>query len=453
MEVGAAMSDTMRPRFVMVQAILGHHACGYREFGPGATCSLRVMRCILAIAVLALAAAGQSTWIVDRLRRPGYQFDDLPAAIAAAVPGDTLFLRATTSRADDADAYTATTIQGKGLSVVGEVGSALPPVRVVGAWNITAVPAGQTVILRRLELDGSSWTYARGLPFGFTASQCAGAIVLEQVRVLPNWQDPFSQVITGNRFIDCRMIVLRNCSIDRGDIRWIFLRSRVMMSAATFVQSHPLASALNGALSDTMVLDASELYASSSTIQGSVGVPGFPSVAWAIGLYSNSTVVASSGTSLVGGVNSFGRTHWTYDYGLVQVPPRTSTLRYDPSVQLIGGQGQAGMIEIQELQTGVQTVESPGQITVVQHTPPSAPSFLLMGTLQTTPWTQIIGPVYIDLTNVWSDLQVAPASGVLNRTFPIPPTIPFGQWAGIQAFALDSTGRLMTSNVSTVGVW
>ena len=413
---------------------------------------LHMIRCLLVFAVATLPASGQSTWTVDRLMRPGYHFPDLPAAVAAASPGDILFLRATTSRPDDADTYTGAGIQGKGLTIIGEVGVGLPPVRIVGGWNITGIPAGQVMLLRDLELDGSV-PGARRLSFGISCAQCLGPVILEHVTVLPHQQNAFVEVITGNRFIDCRMIVLRNCSIDRGDIRWIFLRSRVMMSATTFVQSHPMASALNGALSDTMILDASELYASSSTIQGSIGVPGFPSVAWAIGLYSNASVVASSGTSLVGGVNSFGRTHWTYDYGLVQVPPRTSTLRYDPSVQLIGGQGQAGMIEIQELQTGLQTLESPGQITVVQHTPPLAPTFLLMGSLQTTPWTQIIGPVYIDVTNVWSDLQIAPASGVLSRTFPIPPTIPFGQWAGIQAFALESTGRLMTSNVSTVGVW
>jgi len=443
----------MPPLFAMAHAIQGVVPRGYRHSCRRCTGTLRLMRCLLAFAVLAVAAAGQSTWIVDKLRRPGYQFDDLPAAIAAATPGDTLFLRATSSRVDDADTYTAATIQGKGVSIVGEVGSGLPPVRVVGAWSITAVPTGQAVILRRLELDGSSWTFARGLPFGFAASQCAGALVWEQVQVLPNWQDPFSQVITGNRFIDCRLIVLRNCSIDRGDIRWIFLRSKVMMSNTVFVQSHPLASALNGALSDTMVLDASELCAASSVIEGSNGVSGFLSVKYAIGLYSRSTVTLSAGSRLRGGINSNGTTHWTRDYSLTLTPPEPSELRYDPSVQLIGGQGQAGMIEIQELQTGLQTVESPGQITVVQHTPPLAPTFLLMGSLQTTPWTHIIGPVYIDLTNVWSDLQVAPASGVLNRTFPIPPTIPFGQWAGIQAFALESTGRLMTSNVSTVGVW
>ena len=442
----------MRPLFEVVQATHGHCLCGFRNLGPLATCSLRVMRCLLAVAVLALAAAGQSTWIVDRLMRPGYQFDDLPAAIAAAAPGDTLLLRATTSRADDADAYTASPIQGKGISIVGEVGIGLPPVRVVGIWSISGIPSGQEMLLRSIVVDGSD-VLARNLSYGINAINCQGVLVLERVTVLPHGRLHLTQWTNGSRFIDCRLIVLRDCYVDRGDIRWIFLRSKVMMSNTTFVQSHPAASALNGSLSDTMILDASEFYAASSTIQGSNGVSGFLSVAWAIGLYSNATVVASSGTSLVGGVNSFGRTHWTYDYGLVQVPPRTSTLRYDPSVQLIGGQGQAGMIEIQELQTGLQTLESPGQITVVQHTPPLAPTFLLMGSLQTTPWTHIIGPVYIDVTNVWSDLQIAPASGVLSRTFSIPPTIPVGQWAGIQAFALDSTGRLMTSNVSTVGVW
>jgi hypothetical protein len=211
---------------------------------------------------------------------------------------------------------------------------------------------------------------------------------------------------------------------------------------------------MNGQLSDTMILDASQLYASASTIEGSRGVPGFNSDKYAIGLSARSTVTLSAGSTLIGGVSSvFGRTHWTVDYGHVLNPPQSSTLRYDPSAQLIGGPGQLGLIEIQETQTGLLTIESPGQVAIQQFTEPQAPTFLLMGPFQTTPWDYVIGPVFIDPNNVWSDLAVAPVSGILTRTFTIPPTIPIGQWVGAQAFSLDSTGRIMASNVTTVGVW
>lgn len=212
----------------------------------------------------------------------------------------------------------------------------------------------------------------------------------------------------------------------------------------------------NSFMPATMLLDSSQLTLTSSTAEGGgayvSGQTGhILGGSEAIRLRNSSTIVLGAGSIIRGGLDGFGgRWRWTRDDHLSTAP---STLWRDASCQLIGIQGFCCYLEYIQPQTGLVPTEQPGQIDFQQITEPSAPTILLLAPLQTTPWNFVIGPVFLDPTNLWSDLAVAPASGVLTRTLLIPPTIPPGQWVGAQAFSLDSTGRIMASNVTTVGVW
>ncbi|MEQ1632530.1 MAG: hypothetical protein ABL997_09165, partial [Planctomycetota bacterium] len=414
---------------------------------------VRVIRLVVIAVVAVLSLPAQSTWVVDLLQRPGFQFSDLPAAVAASAPGDRIFLRAVST--NPWEGYTAATIQGKGLVIQGEVGTGLPPVIVVGPWSLSGLPAGQQILMRSLTLRGDPFT-PRG--FSWSAMGCPGAILFEDVTFTLDWvQFSVSWPPFNAEWLDCDLVSLRGCTIDRGDLRWRLHRSKMTMTNCTMVQSPAFTMGFGMGITETLLLDSSRLTLTASTIRGGDAYSTGPfgqvmGGSEAIHLRNSSTIIMGASSVLMGGTDTIGgRNRWTYDETLTTSP---STLWRDASCQLIGrALVQCCPLEYVQPQTGIVPTESPGQIQIEQTTEPSAPTILLLAPLQTTPWSFVIGPVYLDPTNLWSDLSIAPASGVLTRTLTIPPSIPIGQWVGAQAFSLDSTGRIMASNVTTVGVW
>lgn len=91
-----------------------------------------------------------TTWIVDAAAGPGTNFVDLPAAIAAAVDGDTIFVRA--------GSYTGFDLQGKALTIRGagvgatSIGDATPG----QSCKVGSTPAGATVVLSGVRFHGTS---------------------------------------------------------------------------------------------------------------------------------------------------------------------------------------------------------------------------------------------------------------------------------------------------------
>lgn len=101
--------------------------------------------CVLAWSCLISSALAQRTWIVDAANGAGTDFTDLPAAEAAAVPGDTLLVRSGT--------YSPFTTS-KGLTVIGVRGQTV--IRWTNAFEILRVanlPSGQTFAAYGLVLE------------------------------------------------------------------------------------------------------------------------------------------------------------------------------------------------------------------------------------------------------------------------------------------------------------
>src|SRR5262245_51382709 len=84
--------------------------------------------------------APQSPWVVDSEGRPGTNFTDLPAAVAAAAPGDTILVRAPSSIISS---YSAFTISGKALTIRGEDRARTT----CSGATINAVPSGAVFTL------------------------------------------------------------------------------------------------------------------------------------------------------------------------------------------------------------------------------------------------------------------------------------------------------------------
>jgi len=128
-----------------------------------------MQRLPLLVVTLAGAASAQRTWTVDVLNRPGTDFTDLPAAAAAAAPGDVLVVR----YADPMVAqYSAVRIE-RGLAVIGQ-GSGRPGIR--GLLEVIGVPQGEQVVLAGLLLSPFQTAAPTPTSGGLAITGNAGAV-------------------------------------------------------------------------------------------------------------------------------------------------------------------------------------------------------------------------------------------------------------------------------------
>lgn len=131
----------------------------------------------LVLAALCSPLAAQTTWIVDARGGTGTSFTDLPPAIAAASPGDTLLIRASGSTP-----YTGAVID-KGLRLLGEAGALL------GTTRVANLPTGQTLVCHGLTFVDPPYPPPSlgSLPTRVPALEvdtCSGPVLLEDCEVL-----------------------------------------------------------------------------------------------------------------------------------------------------------------------------------------------------------------------------------------------------------------------------
>ncbi|MBI5851728.1 MAG: hypothetical protein HZB39_11985 [Planctomycetes bacterium] len=149
------------------------------------------VRSLVLLAALAVPTFAQSTWIVDAAG--GGHFTDLPAAVTAAAPGDTLIVRA--------GGYTAPTIT-RGLIVRGS-----PSVRVTsGRLAIRGLPASEFCSI-----------FSMAMELGFDVESCPGAVHVDSCGISgPGRHVQFgsSGYLFGSALIfDSRQVILRNCAV------------------------------------------------------------------------------------------------------------------------------------------------------------------------------------------------------------------------------------------------
>lgn len=171
---------------------------------------------VVGLLLLSTAATAQNVFIVDGLNRPGTHFTDLPAAEAAAQPGDVLDLR------PDGGPYTAITTS-KGLRILANFAS----IRVThtNPFRVLDLPAGQDFVLQRGLISLNQ-------PPGVAtveALRCTGRVHFEQLDVSNYTSGP------GIAVVDCSAVTLRECRVVGG---WpaLFVRdSTVVLTGSTLV--------------------------------------------------------------------------------------------------------------------------------------------------------------------------------------------------------------------------
>jgi hypothetical protein len=113
----------------------------------------------------------QNLLVVDGQNRPGASFTDLPAAVAAANPGDVLLVRS------DGGSYSSF-VTGKGLTITADIGQAVLRTDITGPLVVTNLPAGQQFTLRGFLVGPRNTTG----PI-IQAANCSGRVLLHSLEV------------------------------------------------------------------------------------------------------------------------------------------------------------------------------------------------------------------------------------------------------------------------------
>lgn len=365
-------------------------------------------RLVLVVTLLGALAPAQ-TYVVDAANGPGAHFTDLWSAVAAVPDGAVLTVRA--------GLYAGPTIQGKGLTMLGEPGARL--MAVVGvALRIENLAASQHVVVRGFQLEPI-------LNLGAVDLVCQnnlGGVVLDGL--LPNLS-----------IYSTRRLLANHC--DRLQVRDVHCNSTSELSHCNAVLSQTVCAASSGAF-PALRLTGGAVQIVGGSVQGAFGLgqPGGPGI-----LMNGGDLRLLGTTQILGGLGVGSVDGFAID-GL-------GTLRADPAVVLQGRAPRVGPgIAASTAPQAFSTVDDPSlgaPVTARLHGPHGqlgilavglpGPSYTLPGFADRWFWnphsvvTQVLGvptaatPLvavltvpnhasFVGLQFVWHGLAYDPASGL-----------------------------------------
>src|SRR3989304_1096506 len=198
---------------------------------------------LLASAILCCSGHAQRTWKVS-CNDPNAHFTDLPAAVAAANPGDTIWVYVLPPPAVGCtNNYSAAVIE-KPLTILGfypGYSAGWPNPSFEGFWGlfrIRGIPAGQRVVISNIALSyiPPAYTVAPIAPHGIYATDCDGDLVLEDW-----WYETYGAENPVVRFERCRNVVLRGCDLRLGGEPVTAIDSNVPVATTSIVEWPPVA--------------------------------------------------------------------------------------------------------------------------------------------------------------------------------------------------------------------
>ncbi|MBM4059742.1 MAG: hypothetical protein FJ265_01400 [Planctomycetes bacterium] len=161
--------------------------------------------------VLCVNVPAQRIWRVHSGGAANCDFTDLPAAVAAASPGDTIWLL---WDSQVAGAYSGATIN-KPLTVLGVTSYGGPGSsyacwsRIEGLIEVVGIPAGSRVVLANLAVMNPNSNAVPYPPHGIRVADCAGTVLLEGVKYTG-----MGYRESVMRFERCADVTLRNCTFE-----------------------------------------------------------------------------------------------------------------------------------------------------------------------------------------------------------------------------------------------
>jgi hypothetical protein len=400
-----------------------------------------------AVGALCVSCAAQQLWKVSNQGLHGAHFTDIPAAVAAASPGDEIWVYYDTLGPSPFNRFTAPIIT-KPLKIhafaVGP-GSGPTTVTVEGAWFLSGIPAGQQVVISNVFLPT---TVASPTP-AIIAADCQGEVLLENVKLqgvgLPVYV----------HFQRCNRVVLRGCEFTLSGSPITAIDSSLLLSTTLVTHAGPVPTFPSG-YSYPMTTEGIGILNSTVTCVGSI-VRG-ANLSLNGGPYaSRPAVVVYSGvlrvgpvTVLRGGVTSTQPT--MYAQG-VAVVPGVGALHQDPRSTIVNPPSSPPIVTETMDAVYHDWVVANEVFHVTVAGPPNGFALLALG--EWLPGGQSpFGPLDLDpLTVVPVELVPLNATGGFYQwTLSCPIGAPVAKPFALQALTLAPGGALATTFASPLTV-
>ena len=379
-------------------------------------------------------ALGQQTWKVNCQGGPGIDFTDLPQAVAAAAPGDTIWVFTTPTGCPGMGAppwYTATTID-KPLNILGfAIYSTTPPpgsgptlAGLQGVVTINGIAAGERVVI-------SGVAGATGLHM----SNCAGEVVLEYLVRGASGQG--NEVLTVQ---NCAEVTIHGGVILYGGTSLNITNSTVAISGLQMISTAPATTGGYSSTTPAITLTNSTLTITDSLIEGSWGYPGLPQHQPAVRLV-DSTMYLGPGSNLFGGWALAGG--WTTAY--TSQSPVPSYVYLDPRTVTSGSSGSVTTIPQWIHATYLDFAVANDWTTVTFAGPSNGFALLLLGDLPLQPTLTPFGSLNIDPNVMLIDFVALPGGsllGFMTKDYFLPAAAQNAHAYSIQSLTLSPTGML-----------
>ena len=407
------------------------------------------MNALLSMTTLLLSvgtAVGQQIWKVSCLGGPGIDFTDLPPAVAAAAPGDTIWVFSTPAGCPSSQPfYTAPTID-KPLNILGfNIFSTPPPpgsfptnAGLLGVLTITGIAAGDRVVISSIS-TGPLASLAPPSLSGLHVSDCSGEVVLEDFG-----HGALGQINESMEIHNCANVTFHGGEIAYGGASLNIVNSTVRMSSFYISSVQPWI--VNGYTMTTpaVTLTNSTLTVTNSLLEGGdeyLFVGGFrPAV-----IMTNSTMYLGPGANLIGGRNM--GTHFPTTAYTSQGTAPNYVYRDPRTVVAIPGNPGNVVTIPQDIPATYNDFAVANDFTTVTFAGPSDGfALLLLGDLPLQPTPTPFGSLLIDPSTVdLIDIVALPGGSLMGFTtkdYFVPAAALNAHPYALQALTLSPTGAL-----------
>lgn len=406
------------------------------------------LRIVVLLLLWPAILSAQQLWKVNCQGGPGINFTDLPAAVAAASAGDTIWVFGTNAGCPGVGGgatYTATVID-KPLNILGFTvySPPLPPGSIptrtplLGVLEISGIPAGQRVLVSNV-VTGAPFIFGAPPPFGIRVANCAGEVILDGCQ--------FTNIGVVNQvaeIVNCTNVTLHWCGFVFGGAPLSIINSNVFMTSTDMGSSPPFP--LGGEYQQTspaISLVDSTLTVAGCLIRGSdwyaPGLIARPGV-W----LSNSTVYVGPGTTLTGGrVQYFPGWPVSYLYSFFPITPTPSPVYQDPRSLIVPGWATIAPRDIDATYLNYAVANQTFRTWVAG--PIDGFALLMLGDWSPAPIATPYGDLLVDpQTAMFVELLPLPAamSGAAIRDYFVPSSALNAHAYALQSLTLSPAGVL-----------
>ncbi|MBK8978819.1 MAG: hypothetical protein IPM29_23205 [Planctomycetes bacterium] len=376
---------------------------------------MRWIDCSTFAVLLAATATGQPTLVVDRAGTG--HFTDIPAAIAAAAPGDRVLVLG--------GRYSSFTVD-KPIVVTTNAAAEVSQITVRG------VPAGSTCVVAGF--------VALGLPSAVYVLDCPGRVHLQSLGVV-TW---FGVVAT---------LEVRNCAAVSLSEVSCHGESRIFDSVVSLERCRLTGPAFESYTMSGLSVWRSHVLITGGLFAGSGGSYsyqwGTPSPRSGIMLYERSEI-RLAGTALVSGGESFPYSGPPYRAASISVGD--GRVEYDPRV-VLQPNPSVGVVVRTTIPSVSLDSRSAGTTLTPEILAPAGALVGLLGSYPAAPLPCAVGDIWLDLPTTFPLFSgTVPASGSLQVSIPIHgPSNPQGSTFTLQAAVIE-VGSLLVSTPATSSV-